>query len=290
MSNAITIGERISRNYVDLSEKLQVIADFAAENPMEIATRSLRSLAATNGVSPATFSRLARALGYNDYEELREDARVEMERKVASFSERAQSLRAAAPALDAKAHLHRQAVACINNIETLVRDVPEEMLERVVGTIDAAKTVLLVGSLGSAGFVEYFSYLTNWFTSNWLVAGRNGTTLGATLARLGPGDAVLAISKAPYAKRTITALTVAKARGVSVFVITDSHASPALRFSDGGFIVPSESPHFFSSYTATLVIIETIVTMLLARAGDGAEDMIREMEKQIHDLGETWTP
>ena len=226
---------------------------------MEIATRSLRSLAATNGVSPATFSRLARALGYNDYEELREDARVEMERKVASFSERAQSLRVAAPTLDAKAHLHRQAVVCINDIETLVRDVPEETLERVVGTLDAAKTVLLVGSLGSSGFVDYFSYLTNWFTSNWLVAGRKAMTLGAAMARLGPGDAVLAISKAPYAKRSITALTVAKARGVSVFIITGSHASPALQFADGGFIVPSESPQFFSSYAATLVIIQRAV-------------------------------
>ena len=73
-------------------------------------------------------------------------------------------------------------------------------------------------------------------------------------------------------------------------MITDSHSSPALEFADHGFIVPTESPQFFSSYASTLVLIETIVTMLLARAGDDAEDMIREAENQIHALGETWTP
>ena len=65
---------------------------------------------------------------------------------------------------------------------------------------------------------------------------------------------------------------------------------PAIEFSSHSFVVPTESPQFFSSYAATLVLIETIITMLLARAGDEAEDMIRAAENQIHVLGETWDP
>lgn len=290
VTSAVSIEERIRRNYADLSDKLQVTADYVASNPIDIATRSLRSLATTSGVSPATFSRLARALGYEDYEKMREDARVAMGRKMASFSERAHALRATASPLDAKTHLHRQAAACITNIETLERNVPGEALDRAVETLHGASQVLLVGSLGSSGFVEYFGYLAHWFSPKWLVAGRNGTTLAAAMARLGPGDAVLAVSKAPYARRTITSLKAARDRGISTILISDSPTSPAVAFADHSFVVPTDSPQFFSSYVATLVLIETIITMLLARAGEEAEDMIRDAENQIHALGETWTP
>jgi DNA-binding MurR/RpiR family transcriptional regulator len=99
---------------------------------------------------------------------------------------------------------------------------------------------------------------------------------------------VFAISKAPYAHRTISTLKAASERGIPTIVITDNHASPALSFSTHSLIIPTESPHFFTSYVATLVMIETMITMLVARAGDEAEDMIRNAEDQIHSLGETW--
>jgi len=290
LSDATSIEERISRHYAGLSDKLQVTADYVAENPIDIATRSLRSLATTSGVSPATFSRLARAIGYEDYQEMREEARLAMGRKLEWFSQRAEALRSSACPLDAKTHLHKQAAACITNIETLERDLNDDVLENAVEMLHNAKRVLLVGSLGSSGFIDYFGYLASWFKSEWLIAGRNGTGLAATIARLGKDDAVLAIAKAPYARRTISSLKAAKAKGVPLVVLTDSHASPALELADHGFVVPIESPQFFSSYAATVVFIEAIVTMLLARSGDGVEDMIRETERQIHALGETWTP
>ena len=290
MSGTATIEERISRSYASLSDKLQVAADYVAENPIDIATRSLRSLATTSGVSPATFSRLARALGYADYEQMREDGRQAMGRKMESFSERAHALRQSKTPSDAALFLNRQASACIANIEILERDTDRATLEAAVVTLHKAKHVHLIGAQGSAGFADYFGYLAHWFKPNWTVAEQNGRGLGGTLARLERGDAVLAISKAPYAHRTIAALRSVYEQNVPAIVITDSHTSPALQFAAHGFVVPTESPQFFSSYAATLVLIETIITLLLSRAGEDAEDMIRATEHQIHALGETWTP
>lgn len=289
MTQVATIEDRISKSYAGLSGKLKLAADYVAENPIDVATRSLRSVAATSGVSPATFSRLARALGYSDYEQMREDGRAAMGRKMESFSERAHALRSSRQKPEGRVYLQRQAAACIANIETLERDISSEHLEAGVNTLHDAKTVLLVGSLGSSGFVDYFAYLAQWFSRNWLVAGKNGTTLAATLARLGPGDAILAVSKAPYASRTVAALRAGNERGANTLVITDSHSSPTLEFADHVFIVPTESPQFFSSYAATLVLIETIITMLLTRAGPEAEDLIRDAEDQVRNLGEAWS-
>jgi DNA-binding MurR/RpiR family transcriptional regulator len=283
-----TIQDRINGSYADLSDKLQLAAQYVAENPVDVATRSLRAVASSSGVSPATFSRLARALGYSDYEALREDARAAMAQKLSPLSERAHSMRIAASGQGGAAILQRQAAACIANIEALHRTLDPVRLDRAVQELHNARTVLLVGAMGSAGIVDYFCYMAQWFKANWKTVGRNGTALSQSLSQLGPQDVVFALSKTPYARRTIAALKAARQTGATTIVITDSRTSPALQFADHGFVTSTESPQFFSSYAATVVLMEAIVSMLLSHAGTEAEDMIRAAEIQIDHLGENW--
>ncbi len=290
MRSTATMEERISQNYQTLSDKLRVAADFVVDNPIDLATRSLRSLAVSSGVSPATFSRLARALGYEDYESLREAGRASVGRKLVPFSQRAHALLSEKEEKDGKTFLRRQAAACISNIEYLDQNLRGEQLEQVIDVLHVARNVLLFGSLGSSGFTDYLGYLAHWFNTNWLVGGRNGTPLAASMSRLDHRDAVIVLTKAPYARRSVLALQSARQHKVPTIVITDSYSSPALEYADYSFIVPTESPQFFSSYAATLVLFETIISMLLAKRGQDAEELIRMAENQIHSLGETWSP
>ncbi len=290
MAKSATMEERISENYGSLSDKLKVAADFVAENPIDIATRSLRAVAGSSGVSPATFSRLARALGYEDYEQMREAGRAAVGRKMVPFSERAHALLNDAELRSGETFLHRQSTACIQNIQLLDQTIQGEKIEAVVEALHKARYVLLVGALGSSGFMDYLGYLAHWFNTNWFVAGRNGTPLAASMSRLDKRDVVIVLTKTPYARRSMLALEAARQHGVTTVVITDSHSSPALEFGDFSFIVPTDSPQFFSSYAATLVLFETIISLLLAKRGEDAEDMIRTAENQIHNLGETWGP
>ncbi len=288
MNQADTIQDRINGAFAGLSGQQQVAAKYVVENPLEVATRSLRSVASISGVSPATFSRLARTLGYDDYEQLREDGRELVERKISPFSERAHALRVAASDQGLAAILQHQAAACVSNIEDLQRSIDVSRLDAAVQCLHDARTVLLVGAMGSAGVMDYFGYMAHWFKANWKVVGRNGTELSPSISRLVPGEVVFALSKAPYARRTIAALQVAKEAGATTIVITDSPMSPALQFADYGFVTATDSPQFFSSYVATMVLMEAIVSMLLARAGPEAEEMIRAAEIQIDRLGENW--
>ena len=290
MNQSTTLQDRINGSYADLSSKLQVAAKYVTENPVDVASRSLRSVASTSGVSPATFSRLARALGYDDYEQMRDEGRAAVERKLVPFSEKAAALRKQSANETGRLMLVHQVAACAANIEALTHDIDEARLEAAVALLDSAENVLLVGSMGSAGLMDYFGYMSHWFKTNWRVAGRNGTELSASLCRLGPGDVVFVLSKTPYARRTVAALQSAKERGAATIAITDSPTSPVLQFADHGFIVSTESPQFFSSYAATLVLMETIISMSLARSGPEADGMIRAAENQIERLGENWTP
>lgn len=277
------IRTAISASYAELSDALRVAADYIAENQVEIATRSLRSIASASGVSPASYTRLARALGYTDYEALREQARTELTaREQASFREKARRLQSDAD----QPLLPRQVSACIDNIQGLIADIDPSTLEAVVEQLSGSRKVVLIGALGSAGFSDYFAYLAKWFDDRWSVAGRNGTTLGSTLAGLDVQDTVLIISKHPYAHRAVRAAKIAAGKGATVVVLTDSRAFPGLQYADYHFIQRTESPHFFSSYAATLVLIETITGMLVARAGSDAEARIQEVEKHNRLLDE----
>src|SRR4029077_4470940 len=54
-----------------LPTRLREVGRFVAANDYDATTRSMRDLAAEAGADPATFTRLAKALGYSGWEELR---------------------------------------------------------------------------------------------------------------------------------------------------------------------------------------------------------------------------
>ena len=139
MSDIVPAGSvkaAIADQYAHLSGALQAAADYVAENRFEVATRSLRSIASDCGLSPTSFSRMARAIGYQDYEQLRDRAREELADQSIHFSNKAQQ-----PHSDTKQPLlPRQVKACVHNIEALVSDNLNSQLESacLLYTSDAA--------------------------------------------------------------------------------------------------------------------------------------------------------
>lgn len=288
MSDALSFEERLASEYGGLSTKLKAAADYAVANQVDMATRSLRKISTASGLAPATFSRLARAMGFEDYEALRETMRGTVERRVNQFSEKAVKLQDEAKTDRLPPFLQRQSQACVANINALETQIDPVRLEVAVKHLHEARQVLLVGALGSTGVVEYLFYLAQYFTPNWLIAGRMGASLGAVMTNLGAKDAILIITKPPFATYAIRAAEMAAKQGAYVIVITDSHTCPALTYAHSSFIVPTDSPQFFSSYAATLVLCETIIGMLVARAGPAAQQRISEVQARNRNLNEIW--
>ncbi len=287
MTKPQTLQERVADRYADLSVQLRRAADFVVANPLEIASRSLRAVSNDSGVSPATFSRLARVLGYDSFEEMKDDSRQSVGAQVSAMSDKAEALRRGGDC--AATMLHRQGAACIANIEAMTRQTDPDRLRRAADRLRNAPNVVLLGALASTGMVEYMAYLAQYFAANWSLAGRMGASFGAQLAQMGPRDVLFIVTKGPYARRAVMAAQVARQAGVGVIVVTGSHKCPALAQAEIGFVVPSDSPQFFSSYVATLVLIETIVAMIVAASEADATAAIRRVEAQNHQLGEYWT-
>lgn len=285
-SSRVSLQTAINEHYANLTDTLQSVADYIVDNGFAIATRSLRSVALESELSPSSFSRLARAVGFPDYEALREQARMELANSAHRISDKAKQLHddANLPLLP------RQVKACVSNIQMLLSDINAQELENAVDSLAAARNVIIVGALSSAGFADYFSYLTSWFQGNWKVAGRNGVTLASSLTRIDTRDVLIVISKSPYANRSVMAARIAAEQGAKVIVITDSHTFPGIKHARHVFIQQTESPQFFSSYAATIVLIETLSGMLLARAGTPAVKQIQQVVEQNRRLDEFSNP
>lgn len=283
----IGLEDRIAEAYSDLSAKLKDAANYVVAHQMDVAARSLRAVSADSGVSPATLSRLARTLGFESYEAMREVCRHAVAGRGSSLSERAAQLKDAA---DSNQHvLDRQAQACVVNITEMTARLDRARLQQAVDALQAARQVVLFGAFGSTGITEYLAYLANYFSSNWTLAGRMGASLGSALTDTGKEDVLFIITKSPYARRAVHAAEIAKSAGTQTIVLTDSHTCPALRYADFSFIVPTETPQFLSSYVATLALIETMIAMLVAQSEGDPSQRIRDVESNNKRLGEFWS-
>lgn len=282
-----TFEVRLSAKYADLSEALRLAADYLAANPTALATRPLRSAARESGISPAAFSRLARALDYTDINELREEIRSQIDRRVTNFATRAERLYSDHQS-DSGTFIEAHLAACQANLQNFVDTLDRAALDEATQRLDAARKVLLLGALGSTGVIEYLSYMASFCADNWAMASRMGSSLGSGITGLGPQDVVLIVTKPPFAARAIAAAELAREKGAYVILITDTLGCPALKHASVRFIVPTDSPHFYSSYVVTLFLVETLIGMLVSRSGPAARARIADVEAANRVLAEVW--
>ncbi len=278
---------RLTQRYSDLSGTLRSAADYLANNPVDTATRPLRAVARDSGISPAAFSRLARALDYNGFEELREEMRKKINRRVNNFAERAERLHQTHSA-DETDFVTAHLAACQLNLQTFVDDLDRATLNAAVERIAQARKVLLLGALGSTGVVEYLSYMANFCADNWAMASRMGASLGAGIVGLDESDVLIIVTKPPFSGQALRAAKLAQEQGVYVVLITDTHTCPALKHAAAQFIVPTQSPHFYSSYVVTMFLVETLIGVLVSRSVPAARARIAEVEGANRVLAEVW--
>lgn len=282
-----TFEMRLTDKYGDLSGSLRQAANYLVDNPVDIATRTLRTVSRDSGISPAAFSRLARALEYDGFEELREEMRGKIGRRVNDFADRAERLHQDHKENKAS-FLDAHFAACQSNLQSFADTVDRQALDAAVDRIAVARKVLLLGALGSTGVVEYLSYMANFCADNWVMASRMGSSLGAGITGLDERDVLIIVTKPPFSGRAIRAAELAQKQGVYVILITDTHSCPALKHAAARFIVPTDSPHFYSSYVVTMFLVETLIGVLVSRSGPAARARIAEVEGANRVLAEVW--
>ncbi|MGI9352108.1 MAG: MurR/RpiR family transcriptional regulator [Rhizobiaceae bacterium] len=283
------LEDTLGRNFSELSPKLKVAARYVIDNPQDVATRSLRQVAKRSGLTPPTFSRLARAVGFAEYECLRDVCRQEMKLSSLSLAQRAVVMQQDNPATGTHsrgsfAEVH--ALSAVENINRLVQGLDLEKLADVADRLSSAGKVRLIGALSSKAILEYLLHMANLAAPNWLMIGQDGTPAPTALADFDRDTVVLVVSLSPYVKRTVEMTRLAKAAGSDVVVVTDDLAAPVLKYASSSFLISTESPQFFPSYVAVVTLLEMLMGMTVRRLGDKANKRIDSVEKLSRAIGD----
>jgi len=290
---AITLKDQIARHFASLSPQLRLAARYVSAHPEDVATRSLRQVASRSGLTPPTYSRLARAIGFAQYEGLRDSCRKELRQSRLSLAERAALLQKPdennpkeGRGSFAAIHAH----SAVSGIQRLLDEMDVGQLAEAADQLVAAKNVYLIGSLCGRTMVEYLAYMTQMVTPNWRVVGQGASSASGILTGASENDALIAIAAAPYASETVKAvqLVADSGTGANIIVITDDLLSPLLKHASYSFLIPAESSHFFPSHVALVTFLEILTGMIVRRLGEEGQNRINAVEQSSHAIGDYW--
>ena len=106
----------------------------------------------------------------------------------------------------------------------------------------------------------------------------SGATGAEGLAALGPEDAVLVLTLAPYAHRTLEAARAARAAGARVLAVTDGRGAPVVGLADLVLFAPTQSPHYYPSMVALQGVLELLLAAVAALSDAPALERIRQFD------------
>jgi DNA-binding MurR/RpiR family transcriptional regulator len=257
--------------------RLQQIGRFVAANDYDATTRSMRDLAAEAGADPAAFTRLAKALGYSGWDELR--ARLTEARRPAQsrpFSGRAKGRRHG-PGCD---------VALIGDkleaeAASLTR-IAAGPVARAAEALHAVSRIWIAGFRSCRSVAELLNYELRLFRPDavQLVGGSGAWDLD--LGAFHRDDAVVVIGFTPYSGASVLSARAAHQRRATLVAIADSLTAPMAEGADHILLFEAAaSPGFFPSLTGAIAIAQSLAAVTFSLGGAPAKKRLQDTETRL---------
>lgn len=277
--------EQLAGQLPELTPELRKAASYVLDNPNDVSVSSIREIAEAAKVKPNTFVRMARTAGFEGYEDFRRPFREEIRQGRESFPDRARWLQSLAKGGKLESLYVQMAAASIANIEGLFSTTGVQDLKSAADEIVAARTTYVLGVGIANAIARSFAYLAGMAVGTVTSLPRDGSPPVDGLVRAGEGDVLLAMTFKPYRREVVEAVQVAIEQGMTVIGISDSLASPVLQGAKHRFVVPVDTPQFFTSTVALSAFLETLIAFVIADADADVIANIERFHRRRHELG-----
>jgi DNA-binding MurR/RpiR family transcriptional regulator len=260
-----------------LPARLQQVGRFVAANDYDATTRSMRDLAAEAGADPASFTRLAKALGYSGWDELRA-ALTEARRPVLvqPFSARTRADRRGP---------HDEVSLVADKLEAeaagLAR-ISTGSVAEAAKALHVARRIWIAGFRSCRSVAELLNYQLRLFRSDevQLVGGSGPEDLD--LGAFRRGDAVVVIGFAPYSRASVLSARAAHASGATLVAIADAITAPMAEGADHLLLYEAAaSPGFFPSLTGAIAIAQSLAAVTFVLGGPSARRRLEATEGRL---------
>lgn len=274
------IRGRIRERFEAMSPELQRAARFLADNGAAVAVSSMRALAAQAGVKPPTMVRLAKALGFPGWEELRAVFITPL-REPVGYAPRAMEI-----VREGHGEHLAGAIFDAQRLDIARTEAQSaEALPRVARLLRAAPHVHVAGFRASHAIAFGFAYLYRLFRPTVTLLDGPGATLEMQLRAVNRGDAVLVASFAPYSREARIVAESARQSGAKVIAICDSAVAPIARAADATLTFAPSSPSFFPSIVGGISLAESLLAVVVSQEGRDVVRRIEAAEKQLVESG-----
>jgi DNA-binding MurR/RpiR family transcriptional regulator len=260
-----------------LPMRLREVGQFVAANDYDATTRSMRDLAAAAGADPASFTRLAKALGYPGWDALRA-ALTEARRPTQSapFSVRTKGRRQG-PNSDVMLVADKLEAEAAG----LARISPDSVA-RAARTLQTAQRIWIAGFRSCRSVAELLNYQLRLFRPDTvqLVGGSGPEDLDFGAFRA--GDTVIVIGFAPYSTASVLFARAAHRSGAALVAIADRADAPMAEGADHLLLFEAAaSPGFFPSLTGAIAIAQSLAAVTFVLGGVGAKRRLGQTEARL---------
>lgn len=268
----------VSESYEHFSSGQKKVGDLFFREPIFLAFSSALEVGRRVNVSESTVIRWTQKLGYKGYAEFQQV----VQRKLAE-DRLEQSEQEARPPNADQSFLENLFDAEIASIVKLKQSMKEDVLLQAVDLISSANRIYVTS--------DFFDYgLAHWF-AGWL-----DMTVGSTemifpsdrhyysqLAKLEPGDILIAFVFPRYTKMVVETVQSAKDRGAGVVLLTDSSKSPAVNFADISLTVDVSTNLNIDSYTAVHALLTSVMRFVYVKEHTKVKENLARLEAVYND-------
>lgn len=278
------LTEQIIKTFDDMPAQLQAGARYVLDRPRDVALLSMREQARQAGVQPATMTRLAKRLGMDGYDDVRELYAAAVREGGLGFAGKAgvqvvsQKLKGdKALAVDMLRSIGKQ-------IDRLAAPASLERLVAAAKALASARRIYCLGLRSSHSVAWHLHYVLTLVGDRSIHLDGIAATGADALARATGRDVLLVASVMPYTRLTIELAEYAVAQGIAVVAITDSEVAPLAQMAQYVVIVPTESPSFFHAMSPAFAVAEVLGAVIAGRGGDDALASLRHSDGHLAAL------
>ncbi len=259
---------QIARKHAQLSDRLRRIAEFAVQNPNDMALETVATLAGRIGVQPSSIIRFANSFGYDGFSDMQLVFRSRLVADASpSYRERIQAMRSFKGRANGGENgaddvLSHFVADDIGALEDLHKDVGGRELERAVGLLARAQSIFLVGQRRSFPVAFYLHYALSQLDLRSFLIDSVGGTIETQARAATREDVLVAISFKDYSPEVVRLVETLAGRKVPLIAITDAPFSPIAGPAAVTFELPDRRGRAFRSLAAPICLAQTLVVAL----------------------------
>lgn len=264
---------RIRNASASLTPAERRVADVVAADLQLVAFGTVADVARAAGASGASVVRLAARLGYDGFVGLQDAVRTELADRLRPAAVRIRDL----PPGDVVA---RAMATSIEAVEDTLSGIDRAAFDDAVRLLsDRGRRIAVIAGDAGAGIAGHAGDELRMLRSQVEVVGGTPVSVGQSIARLDPGDVVLALDLRRYDRWLLRAVDHAVAEGAVLIALTDGPLSPLARLSRALLVVEGEGIGPFDNYVGALALLAALVAAVAEELRDDATTDLDRVER-----------